>query len=456
MSCPTVTDSGPCCPQPVIRAYTSRGLRCRQTSGPTPMRSVTPGRKPSSRTSALSASLCKASTARGCFRSSTADRRPRLRNSRSGRGSPAPGRSMRSTVAPWSASIMAQNGPGPMPASSRTRTPASGPPGGRPSVPGPGSLMSLGSQKGGSMNIGGNIALVTGGASGLGLATVTNLHEAGASVVILDLPGSNGLAVARELGARVAFSAGDVTNSADVDAALDAAGALAGGVPRIVVNCAGIGAAARTTGRDGPFPLESFNRVIQVNLIGTFNVIRLAAYRMSQAEEEDGERGVIVNTASVAAFDGQIGQAAYSASKGGIVGMTLPIARDLARLKIRVMTIAPGLFNTPLLGNLPDEAIKSLGEQVPHPARLGDPREYAALVAHIVENPMLNGETIRLDGAIRMGPRLGLRLIAHVGQQAFDVGPGQRPLPLREHAAHDEAARRGLHGGEHDVEWQFG
>jgi NAD(P)-dependent dehydrogenase (short-subunit alcohol dehydrogenase family) len=196
--------------------------------------------------------------------------------------------------------------------------------------------------------------------------------------------------------------------------------------------------------------------VIQVNLIGTFNVIRLAAYRMSQAEEEDGERGVIVNTASVAAFDGQIGQAAYSASKGGIVGMTLPIARDLARLKIRVMTIAPGLFNTPLLGNLPDEAIKSLGEQVPHPARLGDPREYAALVAHIVENPMLNGETIRLDGAIRMGPRLGLRLIAHVGQQAFDVGPGQRPLPLREHAAHDEAARRGLHGGEHDVEGQFG
>jgi hypothetical protein len=177
---------------------------------------------------------------------------------------------------------------------------------------------------------------------------------------------------------------------------------------------------------------------------------------MSQAEEEDGERGVIVNTASVAAFDGQIGQAAYSASKGGIVGMTLPIARDLARLKIRVMTIAPGLFNTPLLGNLPDEAIKSLGEQVPHPARLGDPREYAALVAHIVENPMLNGETIRLDGAIRMGPRLGLRLIAHVGQQAFDVGPGQRPLPLREHAAHDEAARRGLHGGEHDVEGQFG
>jgi len=259
------------------------------------------------------------------------------------------------------------------------------------------------------MNIAGNIALVTGGASGLGLATTVRLHEAGASVVILDLPGSNGVSVARDLGPRVAFAPGDVTSPADVDAALDAAGALAGGVPRIVVNCAGIGTAARTTGKDGPFPLESFTRVIQVNLIGTFNVIRLAADRMSRVGPEegnaDGERGVIVNTASVAAFEGQIGQAAYSASKGGIVGMTLPIARDLARLKIRVMTIAPGLFNTPLLGNLPDEAIASLGEQVPHPARLGDPREYAALVAHIVENPMLNGETIRLDGAIRMGPR---------------------------------------------------
>jgi NAD(P)-dependent dehydrogenase (short-subunit alcohol dehydrogenase family) len=255
------------------------------------------------------------------------------------------------------------------------------------------------------MNIAGSIALVTGGASGLGLATTRRLHSGGASVVILDLPGSDGAAVARELGPQVAFSPGDVTSTADVDAALDAAGALAGGVPRIVVNCAGIGTAARTTGKEGPFPLEVFTRVIQVNLIGTFNVIRLAAYRMSQAPEEDGERGVIVNTASVAAFEGQIGQAAYSASKGGIVGMTLPIARDLARLKIRVVTIAPGLFNTPLLGDLPDEAIKSLGEQVPHPARLGDPSEYAALAAHIVENPMLNGETIRLDGAIRMGPR---------------------------------------------------
>jgi NAD(P)-dependent dehydrogenase (short-subunit alcohol dehydrogenase family) len=255
------------------------------------------------------------------------------------------------------------------------------------------------------MNIAGNIALVTGGASGLGLATARNLHAAGASVVILDLPGSNGIAVAKELGPRAAFSAGDVTSPADVDAALDAAGALAGGVPRIVVNCAGIGGAARTTGKDGPFPLEAFTRVVQVNLIGTFNVIRLAAYRMSRAGEQDGERGVIVNTASVAAFEGQIGQAAYSASKGGIVGMTLPIARDLARLKIRVVTIAPGLFDTPLMAGLSEETIRSLGEQVPHPARLGDPAEYAALVAHIVTNPMLNGETIRLDGAVRMGPR---------------------------------------------------
>jgi NAD(P)-dependent dehydrogenase (short-subunit alcohol dehydrogenase family) len=255
------------------------------------------------------------------------------------------------------------------------------------------------------MNIGGNIALVTGGASGLGLATVRNLHAAGASVVILDLPGSNGQAVARELGARVAFSVGDVTSSADVDGALDAAGALAGGVPRIVVNCAGIGAAGRTTSKQGPFPLETFTRVVQINLIGTFNVIRLSAYRMSQVVEEDGERGVIVNTGSVAAFDGPIGQAAYSASKGGIVGMTLPIARDLARLKIRVVTIAPGLFDTPGFRSLSEEAIRSLTEQVPHPARLGDPREYAALVAHVVENPMLNGETIRLDGAIRLGLR---------------------------------------------------
>jgi NAD(P)-dependent dehydrogenase (short-subunit alcohol dehydrogenase family) len=255
------------------------------------------------------------------------------------------------------------------------------------------------------MKIAGNAALVTGGASGLGLATVRKLHDAGASVVILDLPSSNGTAIAKELGARAAFSAGDVTSTEDVESALDTAAALAGGPPRILVNCAGIGNAARTAGRDGPFPLDAFTRVIQVNLIGTFNAIRLTAFRMSQAAEEGAERGVIVNTASVAAFDGQIGQAAYSASKGGIVGMTLPIARDLARLKIRVMTIAPGLFETPLLGNLSAEQIKSLGDQVPHPSRLGSPAEYAALAVHIVENPMLNGEVIRLDGAIRMAPR---------------------------------------------------
>jgi NAD(P)-dependent dehydrogenase (short-subunit alcohol dehydrogenase family) len=255
------------------------------------------------------------------------------------------------------------------------------------------------------MKIAGNTAMITGGASGLGLATAGRLHAEGAAVVLLDLPRSNGAAEAQRLGDRAAFAAGDVTSEDDVQAALDVATDHGWGEPRIVVNCAGIGNAARTAGRDGPFPLDAFTRVIQVNLIGTFNVIRLAAFRMSQAPEVDGERGVIVNTASVAAFDGQIGQAAYSASKGGIVGMTLPIARDLARLKIRVMTIAPGLFETPLLGNLSPEQIKSLGDQVPHPARLGQPDEYAALAAHIVQNPMLNGETIRLDGAIRMAPR---------------------------------------------------
>jgi NAD(P)-dependent dehydrogenase (short-subunit alcohol dehydrogenase family) len=171
------------------------------------------------------------------------------------------------------------------------------------------------------------------------------------------------------------------------------------------VNCAGIGNAIRTLSRSGPFPLEEFTKVIQVNLIGTFNVLRLAAERIAKTEPIGEERGVIINTASVAAFEGQIGQAAYSASKGGIVGMTLPIARDLSRELIRVVTIAPGLFKTPLLGSLPEEAQKLLGAQVPHPARLGDPDEYAALAVHIVQNPMLNGEVIRLDGAIRMTPR---------------------------------------------------
>ena len=253
------------------------------------------------------------------------------------------------------------------------------------------------------MDIAGTVAVITGGASGLGQAAARALHGAGASVVLLDLPGSAGAQVAKDLGERAVFCAGDVTSEADVTAALDAAGGL--GPLRIAVNCAGIGNAARTVGRDGPFPLELFTRVVTVNLIGTFNVIRLAAQRMTQAEPVDGERGVIVNTASIAAFEGQIGQAAYSASKGGIVGMTLPIARDLAGQLIRVVTIAPGLFDTPLFASLPEEAITALGAQVPHPSRLGDPAEYAALVRHAVENPMLNGETIRLDGALRMPPR---------------------------------------------------
>ncbi len=253
------------------------------------------------------------------------------------------------------------------------------------------------------MQISDSVALVTGGASGLGLATARDLHAHGARVVILDLPTSRGATIAADLGERAVFAPGDVTSPDSVTAALDAAATL--GTLRITVNCAGIGNGIRTVGKNGPFPLAAFTKVISVNLIGTFNVIRLAAERISQAPEAGEERGVIVNTASVAAFEGQIGQAAYSASKGGIVGMTLPIARDLAGLKIRVVTIAPGLFHTPLLAALPEEAIASLGAQVPHPSRLGDPAEYAALARHIVENPMLNGETIRLDGAIRMSPR---------------------------------------------------
>ena len=253
------------------------------------------------------------------------------------------------------------------------------------------------------MQIAGSVALVTGGASGLGLATVRKLVDSGAKAVIVDLPSSQGKQVAEDLGENVVFVAADVTDEAQVAAAVEAAAGL--GTLRITVNCAGIGNAHRTVNKNGPFPLDAFAKVIQVNLIGTFNVIRLAAAQIVKAEPVDGERGVIVNTASVAAFDGQIGQAAYSASKGGVVGMTLPIARDLASMLVRVVTIAPGLFETPLLGALPDEAKKSLGAQVPHPSRLGQPPEYAALAAHIVENPMLNGEVIRLDGAIRMAPR---------------------------------------------------
>lgn len=255
------------------------------------------------------------------------------------------------------------------------------------------------------MNITGSVAFITGGASGLGLATVRRLVGAGASVVLADLPSSEGKAVAAELGDRAVFAPTDVTSEADVTAALDVA--VGFGELRIVVNCAGIGTASRTLGKNGPFPLSDFARTVQVNLIGTFNVIRLAAERMAAQEPAaDGEEcGVIVNTASVAAFEGQIGQAAYSASKAGVVGLTLPVARDLALHRVRVMTIAPGLFETPMLAGLPEDAKAALGAQVPHPSRLGRPAEYAALVQHIAENPMLNGEVIRLDGAIRMAPR---------------------------------------------------
>ncbi|OKH69629.1 3-hydroxy-2-methylbutyryl-CoA dehydrogenase [Mycobacterium sp. SWH-M3] len=244
------------------------------------------------------------------------------------------------------------------------------------------------------------VAIVTGGASGLGLATTKRLLDAGAQVVVIDLKGEE---VVAELGDRAKFVATDVTDEAGVSEALDVAESL--GPVRINVNCAGIGNAIKTLSKNGAFPLDGFRKVVEVNLIGTFNVIRLAAERIAKTEPVGEERGVIINTASVAAFDGQIGQAAYSASKGGVVGMTLPIARDLSRELIRVVTIAPGLFKTPLLGSLPEEAQKSLGQQVPHPARLGDPDEYGALAVHIVENPMLNGEVIRLDGAIRMAPR---------------------------------------------------
>jgi NAD(P)-dependent dehydrogenase (short-subunit alcohol dehydrogenase family) len=243
--------------------------------------------------------------------------------------------------------------------------------------------------------------LISGGASGLGAATARRFAAGGARVVVADVNASAGEALASALGERVRFVRTDVTDEASVQAAVEACGALHG-----AICCAGIGVAERTLGRNGPHPLASFVRVLTVNLIGTFNVIRLAAAAIALGEpNEAGERGVIVNTASVAAFDGQIGQAAYSASKGGIVGMTLPIARDLSRVGIRVVTIAPGIFDTPLLGGLPEAARVSLGQQVPFPPRLGRPDEFAALAQHIVENEMLNGEVIRLDGAIRMAPR---------------------------------------------------
>lgn len=253
------------------------------------------------------------------------------------------------------------------------------------------------------MDVSAQVALVTGGASGLGLATVEALLAKRARVVVLDLPGSAGSEVEGSHPGLVRFAPADVRDAQQVGAALDVAAEL--GDLRVVVNCAGLADAIRVVGRDGAYPLDRFQRVIDVNLVGTFNVIRLAAERMQRIAPLGEERGVIVNTASVAAFDGQIGQAAYSASKGAIVGMTLPIARELAATLIRVVTIAPGTFDTPLLARLPEAARESLGRQVPHPSRLGKPSEYGLMVTQIVENPMLNGETIRLDGAIRMAPR---------------------------------------------------
>jgi NAD(P)-dependent dehydrogenase (short-subunit alcohol dehydrogenase family) len=249
------------------------------------------------------------------------------------------------------------------------------------------------------------IAFVTGGASGLGEATVRTIVDGGGKAAIVDRPNSKGEALAAELGERALFAPADVTSEAEVQAAIDAAAKKFGTI-NVVVNCAGIGTANRTVTKAGPFPLDLFEITIKVNLIGTFNVIRLTAQKMSSNERnEEGERGVIVNTASVAAFDGQIGQAAYAASKGGVVGMTLPIARDLASLGIRVCTIAPGTFDTPMLAMAPDAIRQGLAAQIPFPSRLGRPAEFAALARHIVENSMLNGETIRLDGAIRMAPK---------------------------------------------------
>ena len=247
------------------------------------------------------------------------------------------------------------------------------------------------------------VALITGGASGLGEATARRLHKEGAAVVVLDLPSSGGDDLAEELGDRVRFCPADVRDEEQVRAAIAAAAEL--GVLRIVVSCAGIGTPGRVVGRKGPLDLESFRNVVDINLVGTFNVLRLAAAAMLGNDPLDGDRGIIVMTASIAAYDGQIGQAAYAASKGGIVSLTLSAARDLADKLIRVVTVAPGTFATPMLAGLPDEATAALEAQVPHPSRLGQPFEYASLVAHIIDNGMLNGGVIRLDGALRMPPR---------------------------------------------------
>ena len=255
------------------------------------------------------------------------------------------------------------------------------------------------------MQIDGSTFLISGGASGLGAACARGLASAGGNVIIADLSREAGETLAADLGPAARFAATDVTDEASVQAAVDAALREFGGLQG-AINCAGIGVAERVVGREGPHRLATFAKVIGVNLIGTFNVIRLAGAAMARGEPNAaGERGVIVNTASVAAFDGQIGQAAYSASKGGVVAMTLPIAREFARFGVRVVTLAPGTFDTPMLAGLPEAARESLAAQVPFPPRLGRPAEFAALARHIIENEMLNGETIRLDGALRMAPR---------------------------------------------------
>ncbi len=255
------------------------------------------------------------------------------------------------------------------------------------------------------MKINGASALVTGGASGLGAATVRMLVAGGAKVVIADINEKAGQDLTQELGSATTFVKTDVTDESQVRAAVEQAGQKHGGL-HIAVTTAGIGVAEKLLGKNGTHDLQKYIRVLQVNLIGTFDVLRQSAQLMSANQpDEDGGRGVMITTASVAAYEGQIGQAAYSASKGGIVSMTLPLARELARQGIRVCTIAPGIFHTPLLGSLPEAALASLSEQVPFPKRLGQPREYAALVQHIIENNMINGETIRIDGAIRMAPK---------------------------------------------------
>ena len=255
------------------------------------------------------------------------------------------------------------------------------------------------------MDIQGNTAIVTGGASGLGEAVVEWVAKAGANVVIVDLNAERGDAMASELGERAVFVKTDVTSEQEVQHAIDQGKEIFGGV-HFCVNCAGTGLAMRTVTRTGPHELSSFEWLIKLNLIGTFNTASKAAFAMSSNEpNENGERGVIVNVASVAAFDGQIGQAAYSASKGGVVGMTLPMARDLAGLGIRAVTIAPGLFDTQLMSLLPEENRQALNAQVPFPKRFGTPQEFAKLVEHVLTNPYINGETIRLDGAIRLAPK---------------------------------------------------